>query len=211
MRPGAFRRPLVGVVLLASLAAVVGCSESGFTTAGYEAVGDGPAGWSREALEEGGGRGAEDDGPSEFPVPPPPFSEGMWPCTRCHETLPDNFVKRKLVKEHTNIVLDHGPREKWCFSCHIQKHRAKLRLASGATVRFDESYKLCGQCHGPKLRDWRVGVHGKRTGSWNGEKQYLLCAHCHDPHSPRFKPLKPKPPPIRPEMLRQQMLSHASE
>jgi formate-dependent nitrite reductase cytochrome c552 subunit len=26
----------------------------------------------------------------------------------------------------------------------------------------------------------------------------LLCAHCHNPHDPKFKPLKPEPPPYRP-------------
>ncbi len=134
----------------------------------------------------------------EFPVPKPPFSDKVFPCSRCHSALPDNFMRRELKKDHKEIKLQHGPRERWCFDCHIQHHRDKLRLASGTTVKFTESYLLCGQCHGPKLRDWRVGVHGKRTGKWNGQKQYLLCAHCHNPHSPRFKSLKPKPPPTKP-------------
>ena len=69
---------------------------------------------------------------------------------------------------------------------------------------FEESYRLCGQCHGEKFRDWRAGVHGRRTGYWNGHKQYLLCAHCHNPHQPRFKPLAPKPAPRRPEPLKQE-------
>ena len=34
---------------------------------------------------------------------------------------------------------------------------------------------------------------------WNGKKEYRLCVHCHNPHQPRFKPLEPLPPPIRPE------------
>jgi|GEM_PF-4292866 len=58
--------------------------------------------------------------------------------------------------------------------------------------------------HGDKFRDWKVGIHGKRTGYWNGEKQYLLCAHCHNPHSPSFKAMKPMPPPVRPENLDRQ-------
>ena len=52
------------------------------------------------------------------------------------------------------------------------------------------------------LMDWRAGVHGRRSGLWNGKKSYLLCVHCHNPHSPRFKPLAPEPPPRRPELLR---------
>jgi formate-dependent nitrite reductase cytochrome c552 subunit len=110
-----------------------------------------------------------------------------------------NKSKRTLKEEHAKIILSHGERKGWCFECHNPDDRDKLRLASGELVGFDESYKLCGQCHGPKLRDWKAGVHGRRTGEWNGEKEYYLCAHCHDPHSPRFKPLEPEPPPGKPE------------
>jgi len=48
-------------------------------------------------------------------------------------------------------------------------------------VPFTASYELCGQCHGDKYRDWKVGVHGKRTGMWNGKKTYYLCVNCHNP------------------------------
>lgn len=136
-----------------------------------------------------------------YPVPPPPFSKAsIFPCMGCHgdrELVPLNTERREL-EEHTRIKLHHGDRERWCFDCHNPEDRDYLRLASGTRVEFSESYKLCGQCHGDKYRDWRAGVHGKRTGSWSSEKNYLLCAHCHDPHAPAFKPLKPLPPPIRP-------------
>jgi len=36
------------------------------------------------------------------------------------------------------------------------------------------------------------------TGQWNGHKTYLLCAHCHNPHQPRFKAIQPMPAPVRP-------------
>ncbi len=112
-----------------------------------------------------------------------------------------NPERRELEEMHTDIVLRHAEEQRWCLDCHNLEDRDKLRLVSGELIDFTESYRLCGQCHGDKYRDWRVGVHGKRTGYWNGEKQYLLCAHCHNPHSPRFKPLKPMPPPVRPEDL----------
>jgi hypothetical protein len=145
-----------------------------------------------------------DGGVVEYAVPPPPFSsKTIYPCMDCHVDEELNMERRELLK-HEKIAegLNHGPRERWCFDCHNPEDRDQLRLASGTLVPFEESYRLCGQCHGDKYRDWRAGVHGKRTGSWRGEKQYLLCAHCHDPHSPRFKPLKPKPPPIAPAALR---------
>ncbi|MGE5190486.1 MAG: hypothetical protein ACM3NF_10555 [Gemmatimonadota bacterium] len=144
---------------------------------------------------------ADEGGALQFPVPPPPFSEGIFPCSQCHADMTPNPKRRKLTEEHTNIVLNHGP-GRWCLDCHDLTNRDRLHLISGEKIRFDESYRLCGQCHGDKYRDWKVGVHGKRTGFWNGKKEYLLCAHCHNPHSPRFRPLQPLPPPVRPEHIR---------
>jgi hypothetical protein len=115
--------------------------------------------------------------------------------------MPVNRKPRKLDQYHQEISLNHMPGG-WCFDCHNPDNRDKLRLANGGTVPFEESYRLCGQCHGTVLRDWEVGLHGKRTGMWNGEKQYLLCAHCHWPHDPVFKPLAPMPAPVRPSAIK---------
>lgn len=138
----------------------------------------------------------------EFPVPPPPFSEGIFPCNECHADMTPDPRRRQLTDEHTEIVLNHAQGQRWCLDCHDTFNRNKLRLVNGERIDFTESYRLCGQCHGDKFRDWRVGVHGKRTGEWNGRKQYLLCAHCHNPHDPRFKPIEPMPTPVRPEAIR---------
>ena len=136
----------------------------------------------------------------EFPVAPPPFSEGIFPCSNCHEGMAVNTKKRVLTEEHTDIQLHHGDRNRWCLDCHNAPKRDVLRLANGDTIPFTESYLLCGQCHGNIYRDWKVGIHGKRIGYFKGGKRtYFLCAGCHNPHDPKFKPLKPKPPPIRPE------------
>jgi hypothetical protein len=131
-------------------------------------------------------------------VPPPPFSEGIFPCSDCHNDLPVNRTRRTLADMHTEIVLKHDEEHRWCLDCHDAEKRDVLHLASGEHVPFEESYRLCGQCHGEKLRDWRAGVHGRRTGEWNGRKQYLLCAHCHNPHQPKFAAMAPKPAPVRP-------------
>ena len=109
-----------------------------------------------------------------------------------------NRTRRTLTDMHTDIVLKHDEGHRWCLDCHDATNRDRLHLASGEPVAFEESYVLCGQCHGEKLRDWRAGVHGRRTGNWNGAKAYLLCANCHNPHQPRFKALAPKPAPNRP-------------
>ena len=139
-----------------------------------------------------------------YPVPPPPFSEDIFPCSDCHADMVPNPQRRELVDMHEDIVLNHAEGQRWCLDCHNLNDRDTLRLVSGEVIPFTESYRLCGQCHGDKYRDWKVGIHGKRTGFWNGEKEYLLCAHCHNPHSPRFKPLQPMPPPVRPENLNRQ-------
>lgn len=137
-----------------------------------------------------------------FPVPAPPFSEGIFPCTSCHADIPPNPERRPLEAMHSDIVLDHDQEHRWCLDCHDVNDRDQLHLASGALVPFTESYRLCGQCHGTQYRDWRTGVHGKRTGYWDGAKRYLLCVNCHNPHHPRFASLQPLPPPIRPQFLR---------
>ena len=135
-------------------------------------------------------------------VAPPPFTPGIFPCSGCHDDLTPNPTPRQLTRRHKEIVFHHDEKNRWCYDCHTNGNLDKLHLASGKLVDFTESYKLCGQCHGPTLRNWKAGEHGKRTGSWSGKKQYLLCASCHSPHSPKFQPLKPLPPPVRPRDLR---------
>lgn len=136
----------------------------------------------------------------EIAVSPPPFSDGVFPCNDCHAFRKPSAVRRKLEwHEDITEMFNHDSENRWCLDCHDLVNRDSLKLASGKLLDFKESYKLCGQCHGDKLRDWKVGVHGRRTGEWNGKKQYYLCVSCHNPHSPRFKPLKPEAPPAQQE------------
>lgn len=145
----------------------------------------------------------------KFFVPPPPFSEGIFPCSDCHSDMESNPKRRDLEDEHSEIsrIFNHASEQRWCLDCHNPDDRDMLRLANGDLVSFEESYNLCGQCHGTIFRDWKAGIHGKRTGEWNGRKQYRLCVHCHNPHSPRFKPIKPLPPPANPLEIQYRKLS----
>jgi hypothetical protein len=145
----------------------------------------------------------DSDSPGHIQAQPPPFSEGIFPCTQCHQGPGD--PKRRELGFHDDVQsqFNHDSRNRWCLDCHDNANRDVLHLSSGAAVPFTESYRLCGQCHGDKYRDWRAGVHGKRVGMWDGEKTYFLCVNCHNPHSPRFKPLKPEPRPLRPEEMKQ--------
>jgi hypothetical protein len=151
---------------------------------------------------------------------PPPFSEGIFPCSGCHADPGDRTRRQLAFHEDIQGVFDHDSEHRWCLDCHDAQNRDVLKLASGEAVPFTESYRLCGQCHGDKYRDWRAGVHGKRVGQWDGEKTYFLCVNCHNPHTPSFKgvkeivvegkkttaptlePLRPEPRPLRPEEMR---------
>ena len=158
-----------------------------------------------------------------FEARPPPFSEGIFPCSQCHDgkTMKPDTKRRELAfHDEQQSVFDHDAEHRWCLDCHDYENRDVLRLANGDQVPFTESYRLCGQCHGDKYRDWRAGVHGKRIGHWDGEKTYFLCVNCHNPHSPRFKgvkeivvdgkrttaptlePMRPEPRPRRPDEIR---------
>src|SRR3990167_4363598 len=40
-------------------------------------------------------------------VPPPPFSDGIFPCSECHAQLTPNRTRRVLTDMHQDIVLKH--------------------------------------------------------------------------------------------------------
>ena len=97
----------------------------------------GSAGW--RALPPGDGRGhggrCPKPGPG-FPPPappaapagrlptsvskcrPPPFTDGIFPCSSCHATMPVNRTRRELTELHTDIVLKHDEQHRWCLDCH---------------------------------------------------------------------------------------------
>ena len=150
-----------------------------------------------------------------YPVPPPLVYQGLYPCQACHrkdirgvssqlekgKSFLGKYIRipdprpRILVRMHTDITLQHAE-WMWCLNCHSTYERNTLHLITGENISFEESYRLCGQCHGTIYRDWKIGLHGRRVGQWNGKKLYLLCAH-----KPRFRRLPGKKPPqfIKPE------------
>lgn len=152
-----------------------------------------------------------------FAVPPPLVYQGLFPCQACHRSdvrgvrsgleKGDSFLSkyirepdpkpRTLIKMHRNINLRHA-KWHWCLNCHDKDERNYLHLITGEKIPFEKSYRLCGQCHGIIYRDWKIGIHGRRVGNWNGKKLYLLCSHCHDPHSPKFRKLPAENPPMKP-------------
>ena len=62
-------------------------------------------------------------------VPPPPFTEGIFPCTECHnKDLPANRQRRALTDMHDDIVLKHDEQHRWCLDCHDAVNRNQLKL-----------------------------------------------------------------------------------
>jgi uncharacterized CHY-type Zn-finger protein len=99
-------------------------------------------------------------------------------------------------------TLVHGGGNLWCLNCHNDEDRDKLTRTDGELLTFNQSQFLCGGCHGPKLRDWEAGIHGKITGYWDpaqGDEEAtvkMLCVECHLAHDPAFPSYEPMPGPI---------------
>lgn len=127
-------------------------------------------------------------------------------CYGCHEKDKpppirfDALGKIIIPKEHANIVMGHGShdRNNLCYNCHHEQNLVTLQSRDGHEVKFDNIPQLCGSCHGPTLRDWDAGAHGRTSGFWDrsqGNFSRLSCANCHDPHSPQIPTREPAPPP----------------
>lgn len=124
-------------------------------------------------------------------------------CSDCHSIMEPPQVPRKLIADHEEIVLDHEE-AMTCYTCHSRDDREMLNDIYGTKVSFAESEQICRRCHGPRYRDWKIGIHGRPMGYWDqtkGESKNLTCVYCHDPHAPQFKPIKPSPPPHRDDFI----------
>ena len=127
-------------------------------------------------------------------------------CYLCHEE--DKKIELKydkqgnivLPEEHEDIVMGHGThgRNNDCFHCHNDKNLLLLQVRDGEEIPMEKSSQLCGSCHGPTMRDWTFGSHGRTSGHWDRTKggfKKLDCVNCHDPHSPQFPSRPPAPGP----------------
>ena len=137
---------------------------------------------------------------SDRPVPKvPPRKDHLtfYPCSQCHEHWKTNEEPRELAPVH-DVGLQHGQGRLWCLVCHDSEDRDQLRTVRGGKVDFNEAWRVCGQCHSNRQKDWYFGAHGKRVYDWQGEAERYNCTHCHNPHRPPFMQRKPQPkPPVR--------------
>ncbi len=135
------------------------------------------------------------------PLESPETQQGrfVYNCNSCHRNITPSNDHRKWTMAHKNVKMDHGINNR-CFNCHQENNREMLKDINGDPVPFSKSELVCQHCHGPKYRDWMIGVHGRPNGYWDksraGKTVKATCVACHDPHAPRFQPLEPAPAPV---------------
>jgi hypothetical protein len=136
---------------------------------------------------------------------PPRLTKGLdlvkagwtYNCMECHKLFPSRWhYEDRPFNEHKSVQLDHG-NNRFCLNCHHPTNRNAFVDYDGSEIPQADVVKLCGKCHGTIYRDWQAGVHGRENGFWKasmGDKTRLRCIQCHDPHSPKFKSMKPLAP-----------------
>lgn len=120
-------------------------------------------------------------------------------CATCHDPRhPDALARKREVPKdfHGGIELAHGRLR--CASCHAPDDRTRLRLADGEEIPIRDVLELCGQCHGPKYRDFLRGSHGGGRGYWDRSRGPWVrnsCVACHAAHAPAYPIVMPARPP----------------
>jgi hypothetical protein len=116
-------------------------------------------------------------------------------CSTCHTTRTPNLERHaaaELTEFHQGLAYKHGDQS--CLSCHNATNYDTLRKADGTSLAYPKVMELCGQCHGPQLRDYKAGAHGGMNGHWDlaqGPRERNNCVTCHDPHAPAYARVKP--------------------
>jgi hypothetical protein len=117
-------------------------------------------------------------------------------CMECHKLTQSRWHYDRPMNEHQDIKLEHG-NNRFCLNCHHTTNRNAFVDYDGSEIAQKDVVLLCAKCHGTIYRDWQAGVHGRQNGFWNvslGDKTKLRCIQCHDPHSPKFRAMKPLAP-----------------
>lgn len=109
-------------------------------------------------------------------------------CTECHSKPVEQMKGKDLKKAHWNIKINHANQSIMnCLTCHNGKDMDHLKSLTGVSIDFNNSYKLCSQCHQKQFYDWSGGAHGKRLESWAPPRLSMTCVNCHNPHEPHIK------------------------
>lgn len=128
-------------------------------------------------------------------------------CMACHpEESPyeldwDDDGNTIIPDEHAHLTIHHGPggTNNDCMICHDSEDLTVLKTKTGGRLSPEQSNEFCRNCHGPKYRDWEIGIHGRLNGFWDqsaGDRVKRDCTSCHDPHYPAFLPFSPARGPV---------------
>lgn len=129
------------------------------------------------------------EGEHTFLIPERKSQIKSYKCTECH-TKPLNEMQNisSTKKAHWDITLVHANSNTLnCISCHNGESMDNLTSLTGMQIDFNNSYKLCSQCHTKQFEDWKGGAHGKRIAGWAPPRASLTCVNCHNPHDPHIK------------------------
>ncbi|RMH36846.1 MAG: hypothetical protein D6689_21720 [Deltaproteobacteria bacterium] len=118
-----------------------------------------------------------------------------FPCSECHDKIELRTPTTPPRPPHDRMTFKHMPGIEMCVQCHVRDDMDSLQLFTEEKISFDESDRLCGQCHPEKHADWELGSHGKVVGSWRGTRVRYTCADCHPPHEPAYRHTPTLPPP----------------
>ena len=78
----------------------------------------------------------------------------------------------------------------------IQDRKGSIEPGKWADLMAPAVNQLCSSCH-PQI--W---AQFQRPYKHRLPEGAMSCVDCHNPHDPRFKPIQPLPPPVRPERIR---------
>lgn len=123
-------------------------------------------------------------------------------CRLCHMSKALKYLpaKHRPTKQHADFNNHHGKAEISCHQCHEANNHNLLRTSPDFPATFENPSPVCQRCHFDIFKDWSRGMHGKRTGNWDGAKKVLACVDCHSPHRVSFAPMKAEPPPQKPKL-----------
>lgn len=128
------------------------------------------------------------EGSHTFLIPERKSQIQSYACTECHTDDLDKIKGKEVQKGHWNITLKHANENTMnCVTCHNGDDMDNLKSLTGTKIDFNNSYKICSQCHSKQFEDWKGGAHGKRIASWAPPRASMTCVNCHNPHSPSFE------------------------
>ena len=73
-----------------------------------------------------------------------------------------------IPEAHQDLTMRHGRhgRNNDCYNCHDREDLRYFRTKDGTRLGAEQSNLICASCHGPRYRDWELGIHGRQNGYW---------------------------------------------